>query len=66
MDLDKGVYVEMEVRFSSSKDVDYRDMPENFISFQATGSGRYQMTSATKTRKQPSRPTSAAWSTTAT
>ena len=45
--LDKGVYVEMEVRFSSSKDVDYEDMPEDFISLKATGSGRYQMTSAT-------------------
>ena len=32
MDLDKGVYVEMEVRFSSSKDVDYKDMSENFLS----------------------------------
>ena len=32
MDLDRGVYVEMEVRFSSSKDVDYKDMSENFLS----------------------------------
>ena len=38
VDPDKGVYVEMEgimeVRYSS-EDVDYEDMPEDFMSFQA-------------------------------
>ena len=53
MDLDKGVYVEMEVRFSTSKDVDYEAMPEDLISFQATGSGRHQITSATKKGNNP-------------